>query len=711
MRHACQTPVLLAALATAAAFAQTTVPPAAIPNTPVAYGDLKFPPLKQIPIPNVTTYTLPNGLKLYLLEDRELPVVGGTVRVRTGNLFEPADKVGLASITGTVMRSGGTKSKTGDRIDEELENIAASVESDIGESSGSVSFSALKENTDAVLGIFKDVLTQPEFRQDKIDLAKSELRSGIARRNDDAHGVAEREFASIVYGKNTPYGWQTEYATLDRITRADVAAFYRRYFFPANMLMAVWGDFSTAEMQAKLTRLFGGWNYEQPKVPPFPQVHEKTQPGIYLAKKDDVTQTFFIAGHLGGQLSDRDFPALEVMGDILGGGFQSRLMQRVRTQLGLAYDISADWGANYDHPGLFEIGGSTKSASTADTLKAIQEQVERIRSSEVTADELETARQTALNGLVFAFDTKTKTLTRMLNYEYFGYPKDFIDRYQKGLEAVTRADVLRAARERVHPADLTIVAVGKTEEFRKSLATLGLPVSSIDLSIPESKAETVPRSGGDAAKAAQVLARAQQAVGGADRLAAVKDMLEVATLHVDPSFGGVTMKRTDRWVAPAYFREDTELPFGAVVVYGDGKTGWMSSPQATAPLLPAQMKPVQDKLLRLFFSMLLSDRLPGRTVTSAGDNALEISDGHGSKVRLFVDEKTGLPAKLEYDSVTMGGPPSTIAETYEGFEEVNGIKVPNRMTIVQSGRKYADVVVETIKLNTGLKQEDLSKKP
>jgi len=383
----------------------------------------------------------------------------------------------------------------------------------------------------------------------------------------------------------------------------------------------------------------------------------------------------------------------------------------VRTQLGLAYDISADLGANYDHPGLFEIGGSTKSASTADTLKAIQEQVERIRSSEVTADELETARQTALNGLVFAFDTKTKTLTRMLNYEYFGYPKDFIDRYQKGLEAVTRADVLRAARERVHPADLTIVAVGKTEEFRKSLATLGLPVSSIDLSIPESKAETVPRSGGDAAKAAQVLARAQQAVGGADRLAAVKDMLEVATLHVDPSFGGVTMKRTDRWVAPAYFREDTELPFGAVVVYGDGKTGWMSSPQATAPLLPAQMKPVQDKLLRLFFSMLLSDRLPGRTVTSAGDNALEISDGHGSKVRLFVDEKTGLPAKLEYDSVTMGGPPSTIAETYEGFEEVNGIKVPNRMTIVQSGRKYADVVVETIKLNTGLKQEDLSKKP
>ncbi len=201
----------------------------------------------------MATYTLPNGMKLYLLEDHELPTVSGTIRVRTGNLLDPADKVGLAEITGTVMRSGGTKGKTGDQLDEELENMAASVESDIGESSGSVSFSTLKENTDQVLSIFKDVLTEPEFRQEKIDLAKSELRSGIARRNDDAHGIADREFSDIVYGKDTPYGWRIEYSTLDHITRADVVAFYQRYFFPANMLMAVWGDFSTAEMQAKLT--------------------------------------------------------------------------------------------------------------------------------------------------------------------------------------------------------------------------------------------------------------------------------------------------------------------------------------------------------------------------------------------------------------------------------------------------------------------------
>ncbi len=533
-------------LAVATAAYGQSVGPAAIPNTPAVYRALKFPPLKKIPIPDVTTYVLPNGMKVFLLEDHELPIVSGSVRVRTGNLFDPHEKVGLATVTGTVLRSGGTPSKTGDQIDEELENIAASVESDIGETSGSVSFSAMKENTDEVLGVFKDLLTQPEFRQEKIDLAKSEIRSGIARRNDDAHSIAEREFTDIVYGKDTPYGWDLEYATVDRIQREDVIAFYKRYYFPANLLMAVWGDFSTAEMKAKLSKEFGGWNYEQPKVPQFPSVRRKAQPGIYLAKKDDVTQTFFIEGHLGGELKDKNFPALEVMGDILGSGFQSRLVQRVRTQLGLAYEISAGWGANYDHPGLFEISGSTKSASTPETLKAIQEQMEKIRSGEVTADELETARQSALNSLVFAFDTKTKTLSRILNYEYYGYPKDFIDQYQKGLETVTRADVLRVAQADVHPSDLTIVAVGKTDEFVKSLATLGLPVSSIDLSNPEpggssSKPGSEPKAGTDA-KARELLERAQKAVGGADKLAAVKDMLEVAELHVDAAGGGSTIE-------------------------------------------------------------------------------------------------------------------------------------------------------------------------
>jgi zinc protease len=466
-------------------------PPAAPPARAAAVAsvpslkDLKFPPLKAIRIPDVATVTLPNGMKLFLLEDHELPVINGTARIRTGNLFDPPEKVGLATLTGMVMRTGGTQAKTGDQLDQELEDIAASVESDIGETSGSVSFSALKQNADQVLGAFHDVLTGPEFRQERFALAKSQLRSGIARRNDDAHGIAQREFADIVYGKDTPYGWQIEYATLDRIERKDLLDFYQRYFFPSNVLLAVWGDFNTAEMRAKIEKLFAGWTVKQPPVPPFPKVREQAAPGIYLAVKTDVAQTFFSVGHLGGELRDNDYAALEVMADILGGGFESRLFRRVRTRMGDAYEIGADWGANYDHPGLFEISGSTKSASTVETLKAVREEVEKIRTAEVSDDELKTAKETALNSLVFAFDTRAKTLGRLLTYEYFGYPKDFIQQYQKALAAVTKADVLRVAKQRLHADAFTIVAAGNPMEFGQPLTALGGSVKTIDLTIPE----------------------------------------------------------------------------------------------------------------------------------------------------------------------------------------------------------------------------------
>ena len=681
--------------------------PAAVPS----YKDLKFPPLRPIRIPKVETFTLSNGMRVYLLEDHELPLVSGTALVRTGNLFDPPDKVGLAGITGTVIRSGGTAAKTGDQLDEQLENVAARVESSIGETSGSVSFSCLKENAPEVMGVFKEVLTSPEFRQDKIDLIKSQIHSGISRRNDDASGVASREFADTVYGRNTPYGWQMEHATIERISRDDIVQFYRRYYFPANVMLAVWGDISTTEMKSRLEQLFSGWNYQQPKVPPFPAVQPTSSSGIYLAEKDDVTQTFFVLGHLGGELKDKDFPALEVMADILGGGFRSRLVQRVRTQMGAAYSIGASWGAAYDHPGLFEISGSTKSLSTTATLKAVEEEVERIRTQEVSADELATAKETALNSLVFAFDTKTKTLGRMLVYEYYGYPRDFIEQYQKALAAVTRADVLRVAKDHLRPERATVVAVGRPKDFGQPLTALGGPVTPIDLTIPEPKAETTAADARSLERGKQMLARIQAAVGGAEKLAAVKDIVETTDFQIDPSAGGMKVKQVNRWIAPSYFRQDSDPPVGKISAYSDGQTGWISTPQGAGPLAGAQLKQVQGDLFRQYVRLLLSDRISGRVVNAVSDDAVEISDGKGEVARIVFDPRNGLPQKIVYESVHVAGPPVTVEDQFLSFGEFSGLKLPTKIAIVQGGRKFADVTVESYSLNTGLKLEDLNKRP
>jgi zinc protease len=682
-------------------------PPKATESPLPSWKELVYPPLHPIAIPNVETVTLPNGMKLYLLEDHELPLVHGAARIRTGNLFDPAEKIGLADLTGIVLRTGGTRTRTGEQLDEELENLAASVESDIDESLGSVSFSCLKENVDEVLAGFHDVLTAPEFSQDKLDLARTGMSGGIARRNDEPQAIAEREFTNLVYGKNTPYGWQEEYDTINRVSRSDLAGFYRRYFFPANTLLAVWGDFSAPEMKARLEKLFADWTVEQPPVPAFPPVAAKPAAGTFLATKSDATQTFFAMGQLGGAVKDKDYAALEIMADILGGGFQSRLFRKVRTEMGNAYDIEAAWEAKYDHPGLFLISGSTKSVSTVETLQAILEEVGRIRSTEVSEEEIKTAKATALNSLVFAFDTKAKTLGRILNYEYYGYPRDFIQQYERAIAAVTRADVLRVAKQYLAPADFTIVAVGNPEQFGQPLSKLGRPVTAIDLTIPQAKQEAAPSDADSLAKGREILERVQRAVGGAAKLAAVRDFTLTEDNRFDPSAGRLDASETDRWIAPSYLRQESRDAAGPFSMYCDGKLGWISMARGAGPLSGATLQQTRDEVFHVYFSLLLA---AGETsVVALDDRTVEISNGE-ERVRLVIDPATGLPRQLIYDSPRSNGPLRRFEEEYSDFREVNGIQVPFHTSYHQGGKYLAESTVTSFQINTGLRVEDLERR-
>lgn len=676
-----------------------------------SYKALKYPPLKQVQIPEPITFTLPNGMRIYLLENHELPIVSGFALVRAGNLFDPPDKRGLAEITGTVIRSGGTKARTGDQLDEELENVAAGVESQIAESSATVSFSALKENLSKVLPVFRDVLTAPEFRQEKIDLALSQARSAIARRNDDPSGIVSREFPAILYGRNTPYGWQIEYEHLDNIKREDLIGFYRRYYFPANVMLAVYGDFDAAALRKQLEDLFAGWTVQQPPVPAFPAVTAKAAPGIYLAEKEDVTQTFFEIGHLGGTLKEKDYPALQVAADILGSGFTSRLLRKVRTELGWAYSVNASWNAQFDHPGTFSIGGSTKSATTAETLQVIREELEKMRTAEVSDQELQIAKDTVLNGFVFNFDRPSKTLNRLIRYDYFGYPKDFIFQYQKAVAAVTKADVLRVARQYWKMTDLTIVAVGNPKEFGKPLSSLGMNVQKIDLTIPPPpKKRAAPKDdAASVAKAKALLAKAQAALGGAAKFAAVKDFVQTVEVTIQMPQGGPGMKATQRNYAllPDHFRQDQEFPFGKVVIYSDGKSGWMSTPQGLQPMPPPVIDQVRTEMFREFIKLILSDRDPARKLAFVEeDNTVVISGDGGRQIEIQIDPGTGLPQKETY---TTNG--RTLEETWSEWKDVDGIKLPGAFSVIQAGKKFADSVVKEYKLNTGVTVEEISKKP
>ena len=679
-------------------------------QTVPSYKTLKYPPLPQVKIPEPVEVTLSNGMRLLMLEDHELPLIRGLALVHAGNLFDPSDKRGLSQIMADVMRSGGTKSKTGDQIDEELENIAGTVEAGMDETSANVSFSGLKETTDQVLAVFRDVLTNPEFRQDKLDLSLTQYRSAIARRNDDASDIPSRELTRILYGQDTPYGWQPEYADLARIHRDDLIAFYQRYYFPKNIMLAVYGDFTAAEMKDKLEKLFADWKVEQPAVPPFPALTPKPAPGIYFASKEDVTQTFFSIGELGGTLRDPDYPALQVAANILGEGFSSRLVSRIRTQLGYAYSIGASWAANYNFPGTFRISGSTKSMTTVETVQAIREEVEKIRTTEVTDKELEDAKQAVLNSFVFNFDSPAKTLNRVMRYEYFGYPKDFLFRYQKAIAAVTRADVLRVAKEHIHPDQLAVVTVGNPKEFGKPLTAIG-KVTDLDLTIPEPKQELSKADAGSLARGKQLLVKAQQAMGGAEKLAAVKDATYIAELALEAAAGGIKIKDVSMYLAPDQLRQEQELPFGKIIAYSDGKSGWLSTPQGVQ-LMPAEiLKQAQGEIFREPYALMLSDRDPSRTVNATGENTVEVSGAGGLSVRIEFDPATGLPAREIYMEPGQNGAPAETTDIFSDWRDAGGLKLPFKAIQMENGMKMLEATVSEYKINSGLSTAGLSKQP
>ena len=479
---------------------------------------LVYPPLNQPQPPVPDRFELDNGMIVYLLEDHELPIIDISVRIRTGSIYEPADKVGLAAITGAVMRTGGTTSKTGDELDEILENLAASVETGIGDDAGSASMSVLKEDLDTGVSILADILMNPAFREDKIDLEKVQHRSGIARRNDNPGSITRREFSKLIYGADSPYARTTEYDTINSITRDDLVAFYQEFFRSNNIILGVLGDFDSEVMLTKIQDAFQGWEPAEIDLPEKPKMPETYGKKVALVNKDDVNQTNIRMGHIGWLRKNEDYPALVVMSQILGIGFSSRLINSIRVEKGLAYSVGNNYGAGYDVPGLFFIACGTKSEATVTAIEAILVEVEKMRTEEVTDDELKQAIDGFMNSSVFDYDTKGEILSRALRYEYHDYPQDFVEQLMAGIREVTKADVKRVAAEYLHPDKFTLIAVGKASDFDKPLNALG-DVAEVDITIPPPSPESVPEAGeAEAAKAKAILADVIEAHGGLDKL-------------------------------------------------------------------------------------------------------------------------------------------------------------------------------------------------
>jgi zinc protease len=458
--------------------------PAQAKVSPKHYTELSFPELPEIKIPDYQRLELENGLVVYLMEDHELPLVSGRLMVKTGERLEPAEQTGLADIVGEVMRSGGTLKHDSDALNQLLEQRAASVETSIGNESGAASFSSLTEDLNDVFGLFAEVLREPAFVEDKIALAKTQRSGSIARRNDDPGDVGGREFQKLIYGEESPYARIQEYRTLANISRDDVVQFYKAYFHPNCMILGIVGDFDSQAMTELIQAKLGDWPMKPGAVAaPAPQASQAKNGGVFLVDQPQLTQSTVQIGHIGGQLDDPDIFALLVMNEALNS-FGGRLFNEVRSRQGLAYSVYALWSARYDFPGLFVAGGQTRSETTAAFIKSVKAELEKVRQAPLSEAEVQQAKNAILNSFVFNFDDPSDTLGRLMRYEYYGYPEDYLFQYQNAVKTMTAEKVQAAAKKHLQPDNLITVVVGNAQKLKPDLETLGQTITPVDITIP-----------------------------------------------------------------------------------------------------------------------------------------------------------------------------------------------------------------------------------
>jgi len=448
---------------------------------PKHYTDLEFSPLPEIQLPEYVRYQLDNGMVIYLVEDRDFPLIGGRALIRTGSRWEPQDKVGLAQLTGNVMRSGGTKNHLPEELNLILEQNAASIESSIGKTSGNVSFRTLSEDLDTVFELFSEVIRQPAFAPEQLQLTQNQQKGAIARRNDNPQDISQREFSKLIYGAISPYARTTEYATLDNISRQDVVDFYHQFVRPENIILGIVGDFDTKQMQAMVSEQFGDWQVDaSTPFPAIPSASQKYTNGVFVVDRPNLTQSSVLLGHLGGLLQTPDYPQLSVLNGVING-FGGRLFNEVRSRQGLAYSVYGVWSPNYDYPGTFTAGGQTQSESTVPFIESILAELEKVQNELISEAELANAKESILNSFVFNFQNPSQTISRLMRYEYFGYPEDFIFQYQAGIKATTVEDIQRVAQKYLKLNDIVILVVGNSSMINPSLDSLSSKVTLLNI--------------------------------------------------------------------------------------------------------------------------------------------------------------------------------------------------------------------------------------
>lgn len=409
-------------------------------------------------------WSLPNGLTVLYLKDDELPLVRGKLFLRGGSLWGPDSPRGAVGAMGDQMRQGGAGALSADALDQRLEELAASVSSSFSAEFGGVSFSCLQGDLESVFEIFSDVALRPRFEGDRLALWKGQALEGIRRRKEDPSTVASIAFTQLMYG-DTPYGRVTVERDVAETSRDLLVLLHNDFVRPDGAILVLTGRLEEADAQRLVEKFFGGWQPRGSALPPPPPIPSEPTPGIYFITLP-FSQASVQMGQLGVPRLTPDYPSIDIFNEIFGtSGFGSRLMQRVRTELGLTYGVYGGISPGVVR-GTNSIFLQTKAESVSPAIQESLAVLTGMQEKSPFPEEMEEKKRALRNSYVLNFDSLDEIAIRRARLQLLRYPADYDKTYLPKIDAVTPDDVQEVARARWQEGSFVVVVVGNEAAYR-----------------------------------------------------------------------------------------------------------------------------------------------------------------------------------------------------------------------------------------------------
>ncbi|HQR36980.1 MAG TPA: pitrilysin family protein [Blastocatellia bacterium] len=657
-------------------------------------------PARNYKLPPVAEKTLPNGLRVLVIENTEQPIVSMNLMIRSGAIVEPVDRAGLAQMTAGLLDKG-TTTRSAQQIAEAIDSAGGSLGASAAWDSTTASTTVLSNRASIAAELLADILANPTFKDDEIERIRTQTLSGLQVNESNAGAVADEVFDKVVYGLK-PYARPITGTpdSIRSITRSDIVNFHKAQYVPNNATIAIVGDIRAADAFALAEKYFGGWpkgsDFAMPRPAPSGQAVRK----VIILDKPDSAQTEIRIGGPGFARSDPDyFPAL-VTNSILGGApFSSRIESELRVKRGLTYGARSAWDVR-KYGGAWQAETSTKTASTAESVQVILDQIAGMRTSDVSADELAQRKGFMTGTFLLSLETPSAVAGRLLAAQLYDLGPDYLDTYATKVDAVTAAEVRQIAEKRLDPNQMVIVLAGNAAEFEEKVKAFGpvekIPFDEVDVmqaDLRKAKSTAVAVSAEDAKAGMELASKTTAALGGAAYLNQKSYVAKgTAKLSAGPQTLGGTVSV---WrVFPDKNRLELDLGVAQIKQYSNGVTAWAEQPggvrDVTAETKEARL--LGPEVLKRVGTDGWSVRgLPDADVNGTACRSFAISDGAGHETTFFVDATTFLPVKVAYT-----GKQGKVEIVSADYRDVSGVKTAYSVVQYRDGNKFIETVFTEI---------------